>query len=296
MKKTLEQYLREKSSRVDAWLNRLLPVSTQYPVSIHKAMRYSLFAGGKRIRPALSIAAFEAFGGRGERIYPAACALEMLHTFSLIHDDLPCMDNDDFRRGKPTSHKVFGEALAILAGDALLSHAFTVLSDLDSEKYPHENIIEVIHHFAKATGTCGMISGQVWDMQSENKKISLDDLQNLHRHKTGALITLAVTSPAVLKGAEPDVMDCLIRYSEAIGLCFQVVDDILDIEGDESLGKPIGSDQAKNKSTYPALLGLDGAKKEAKRLLEVALASLTSFDERADPLRAIARFIAERKN
>ncbi len=290
MKKTLEQYLREKSSRVDAWLNRLLPVSTQYPVSIHKAMRYSLFAGGKRIRPALSIAAFEAFGGRGERIYPAACALEMLHTFSLIHDDLPCMDNDDFRRGKPTSHKVFGEAIAVLAGDALCIHAFGILGRYAA--------LPVVQEIGSALGTAGMIGGQVVDIESEGKKnITEKTLRFIHTRKTEAFITASLRMGAVIAGAKAKDMAIITRYGRAIGLAFQIIDDILDIVSTtEQIGKDAGSDIEKGKATYPALFGLEKSNRKARLLIAQAKKTVQPLGARGSLFKELADFIVDRIN
>jgi geranylgeranyl diphosphate synthase, type II len=293
----LKQYLKDKQSLINTSLKQTWLTHDQIqPDVLFEAMNYSLSAPGKRIRPVLIFACAEVLDMPVNDVMPMAAALEMIHVFSLIHDDLPAMDDDDLRRGQPTNHKVYGEAVAILAGDALLSHAFSVLTKLDQSKYKSENIITVINTFAQATGMPGMITGQVLDIKSENKKISLEELKNLHAHKTGALIRLACTTPAILKGADENTVKQFEDYGKAIGLAFQIVDDILDIVGGEDLGKPIGSDQEKNKSTYPSLLGLDGAKKEAQNALNQALDALSGFGEEAEPLRALARYIVERSH
>ncbi len=292
----LKTYFAKKKEVIDiAMRQNWISAELIKPKTLFKAMEYSLFAPGKRIRPILVFASAEALGVSEKDVVPIAAALEMIHVFSLIHDDLPAMDNDDLRRGQPTNHKVFGEAMSILAGDALLSHAFIPLGELDSNKYPAKNIISLIHSFAQLTGIPGMVAGQVMDLQSEDKKISLDQLVELHQHKTGALIRLAVTSPAILNGEPEAKLNNLCEYGEAIGLAFQIIDDILDIEGGEELGKDIGSDVEKGKSTYPSLLGLDGAKKEAQKMLDKAMSALSDFDEKADALRQIAKFIVERR-
>ena len=253
------------------------------PETLFKAMTYSFFAPGKRIRPVLTFASAQALGLSREDVLPIAASLEMIHSFSLIHDDLPAMDDDDTRRGQPTNHKVFGEAIAILAGDALLARAIEPLTQMDSQKFSWQNLFKVIRQILQATGASGMVGGQVYDMESEGKTIPLEVLQNLHLMKTGALIQAAVVTPAILSGQKEDVLKKLFRYGESIGLAFQIADDILDI-GEE-----------KQKSTYPLLLGIDGAKKELKNRYEQALEALADFDDKALPLREIARFIIERK-
>lgn len=292
----LKKYFEDKKALVDENLREkwTSPV-TMDPVQLHESMHYSLFAPGKRIRPILVLATAEALGIPNEDVMPIAACLEMIHVFSLIHDDLPAMDDDDYRRGQLTNHKVFGEAKAILAGDALLANAFIPLTNLDDKKYKAENILKLIRKIAEATGTKGMVAGQVIDLESEGKKISLERLKILHQHKTGALIRIAVEAPAILAGIADPLMSRLVIYGNAIGLAFQIADDILDIEGGEELGKDIGSDVDNQKATYPSLLGLDGAKKEALCVLDAALDSLKAFDERANPLREIAKFIVYRK-
>ena len=293
----LETYLDRRKQVVDEALERLLPGEATFPPVIFKAVRYSLFAGGKRLRPILCIAAAEAMGGIMEIVLPAACALELIHTYSLIHDDLPAMDDDDYRRGKLTSHKVFGEDIAILAGDALLTEAFYLLSGKDlAERMSPETLIAVIREISHASGFFGMVGGQVVDIQSEGKTVDLTTLHYIHTRKTGALITASVKAGAMLAGAEGDQLQALGDYGERIGLAFQIADDILDVEGDrELLGKNTGADSSRKKATYPALIGLEASRAKAGDLVERAVEALTSFDGKADPLRWIARFIVERK-
>lgn len=259
-------------------------------------MRYSLLAGGKRLRPILVIAAAEAVGGDRHAILPFAVAAELVHTYTLIHDDLPALDNDDFRRGKPTNHKVFGEAIAILAGDALLTQAFILMThsammDTISEK----NLLKATHEMADALGAKGMIGGQVVDLESEGKPINPETLEYIHIYKTGFLIRACVRCGAMLCQATPSQLSALSTYGAHIGLAFQIIDDILDITGDEKkLGKDIGSDLSKDKATYPALYGLEASKKKAEDLIKDSIACLEAFDDRADPLREIARFFVQR--
>ncbi|HEY6874450.1 MAG TPA: farnesyl diphosphate synthase [Geobacteraceae bacterium] len=295
----LKQYLKERCAQVDAALDRLLPREDDLPVSLHKSMRYSVFAGGKRIRPILMLAACEAVGGDMGLSMPAACAMEMIHTYSLIHDDLPAMDDDDFRRGNPTNHKVFGEAIAILAGDALLTEAFNAMSNpAYADQVPPATLLAVINEIGLCAGSFGMVGGQVVDMESEGKHdIDLATVQYIHTHKTGALIKASVKAGAMLGGASGEVLAAMTRYGEAVGLAFQVADDILDIEGTtEQIGKDAGSDEARGKATYPAVLGLTESKKRAAELVDLALESLAGFDAKAEPLREIARYIVFRKS
>jgi len=295
----LKAYLMEQCKRVDEALERFLPAETELPHSLHKSMRYSVFAGGKRVRPILMLAACQAVGGDTERAIPAACAMEMIHTYSLIHDDLPAMDNDDFRRGNPTNHKVFGEAVAILAGDALLTEAFKLISDPRfARDVPDAARLAVIHEIAVSAGSYGMVGGQVVDMESEgNREIDLPTVQYIHTHKTGALIKASVVAGALLGGAEERKQAAIKRYGEAAGLAFQIADDILDIEGTtEEIGKDAGSDEARGKATYPAVMGLAAAKQEAQAMMEEALRALEIFGVEADPLREIAKYIVNRKN
>lgn len=292
----LQTYLLDKKRLIDDTIaTRWLPPKTKDPTTLYESMHYSLFADGKRIRPILTLASADALGLSSRDVLPIGAALEMIHVFSLIHDDLPAMDNDDLRRGQPTNHKVYGEAMAILAGDALLAQAFVPLSELDVGKFEPRNILRVIRLVAEATGAPGMVGGQVIDMQSEGKTIDLERLKTLHSLKTGALLKCAIVAPAILSGAGASVEKSLTVFGENIGLAFQIKDDILDIEGGHEIGKNRGSDVARGKSTFPALMGLDKAKEAAKEALEKALAALANFDESADPLRALAHFIVERK-
>lgn len=295
----LKQYLKKMQQMVDENLEKYLPLADELPSSIHASMRYSVFAGGKRVRPVLMLSACEAVGGDMRTAIPAACAMEMIHTYSLIHDDLPAMDNDDFRRGNPTNHKVFGEATAILAGDALLTEAFILLSKPEwAEGLAPSTLARVIHEIALCSGSRGMIGGQVVDMESEGKKeIDLATVQYIHTHKTGALIRASVKTGALLGGAGEADLNAMIRYGEAVGLAFQIADDILDIEGTtEQIGKDAGSDQARGKATYPAVMGLAESKRRASELVETAIEALYRFGEKAEPLRAIASYIAQRKS
>ncbi|HJV65741.1 MAG TPA: farnesyl diphosphate synthase [Geomonas sp.] len=293
----LKDYLKQRCQLVDQALEGFLPAATELPASLHASMRYSVFAGGKRVRPVLMLAACEAVGGALEKAIPAACAMEMIHTYSLIHDDLPAMDDDDFRRGNPTNHKVYGEATAILAGDALLTEAFILLSREEGGDAAAK--LKVIQEIGTASGSRGMVGGQVVDMESEGKpeQIDLATLSYIHTHKTGALIRASVRAGAILGGADESRLASLTRYAEAIGLAFQIADDILDVEGTtEELGKDAGSDQARGKATYPALVGLEASKARAQELVDIALDALAQFDERAEPLRAIASYIVKRKS
>lgn len=295
---SLRVYLEAKKKIIDEVLERYIPSENNYPAVIFKAVRYSLFAGGKRIRPILCLASAETAGGNIESIIPVACALELIHTYSLIHDDLPAIDDDDYRRGRLTSHKVFGEDIAILAGDALLTEAFRLMSDASlMEKIPPEKLLFVIHEIAEAAGYFGMVGGQVVDVQSEGKDVDNGVLNYIHSRKTGAMITAAVKAGAILSNAGEVERNALISYGQHIGLAFQIVDDILNVEGDQiSLGKDTGSDAKRGKVTYPALMGLEASRKRAGELVESALSALTNFDQRAEPLRMIARYIVERRS
>jgi geranylgeranyl diphosphate synthase, type II len=292
LKETLEQ----GRQLADSALERLLPSADDRPTSIHKAMRHSVFAGGKRIRPILCMEAGCAVAGTlPAGIEEAGAALEMLHTYSLIHDDLPALDNDDLRRGRPTCHKAFGEAIAILAGDALQTQAYEVLSRLQC---PAEARVKIIEEIARGTGTLnGMIGGQVVDIESEHTKPNADTLQYIHRSKTAALITASVVSGGIYAGASDEQVKSLHCYGQSIGLAFQIVDDILDVtQTSEQLGKTAGKDAASEKATYPALFGLDESRKRADALLTSACEALNPFNERATTLQTIARFLVERKN
>jgi geranylgeranyl diphosphate synthase type II len=292
----LKSYLEECRQKVDHALDQYLPAEDVLPQKLHQAIRYSVFAGGKRIRPILMLSACLTVGGAVEKVLPAACAMEMIHTYSLIHDDLPAMDDDDFRRGRPTCHKVYGEDMAILAGDALLTEAFLLLSrPVDGQGVSTDTLRRVINIIARCAGSKGMVGGQVVDMESEGKNIDLPTLEYIHTHKTGALILASVQAGALLGGGDEEAFNALSRYAEAAGLAFQVADDILDIVGDQALlGKDVGSDVARGKATYPALLGLEPARERARELRDMAVAALAGFDHRADPLRDIAHFIVDR--
>jgi geranylgeranyl diphosphate synthase type II len=291
----LAAYIAEKNKHV----NRSL-VSAFRDVDasgrIVAAMQYSLMAGGKRLRPILCLAANEAVGGKETEALPAACALEMIHTYSLIHDDLPAMDNDDLRRGKPTCHVAFDEATAILAGDALLTLAFQILSatPMRSEKHSRK-WLEIIHTVSTAAGYRGMIEGQMLDILSEGKTLSLTQLESMHKLKTGALIQASLQCGVIIGGGTSAQMAALEVYARNIGLAFQVTDDILNIEGDpQVMGKAAGTDALRNKITYPALLGLEESKAFAQDLVRNALKALEDFDRRSDPLRALSKYIIER--
>ncbi len=290
----LKQYLQARRLIVEEALEAALPEEEGVEARIVEAMRYSLFAGGKRLRPILCLAAAEAVGGEIKAALPAACALEMIHTYSLIHDDLPAMDDDDLRRGKPTSHKVFGEAIAILAGDGLLTEAFVMLSDCNI--LLSERAVQLVGVIARAASYRGMVGGQVVDMLSQNKPADLKTVQQMHSRKTAALISAAAESGALAGGGTDDQVAALAKYGRAVGLAFQIADDILDIEGDtELLGKTTGADLARGKVTYPAAAGLERSREAARDLVNDAITELERFDERADPLRALARYIITRK-
>ena len=293
---SLETYLESQQQRVEAALARYLPAPDAYPPTLAEAMRYSVFAGGKRIRPILLLAAAGAVGGDSEAVLPAACALEFVHTYSLIHDDLPAMDDDDYRRGQLTSHKVFGEAVAILAGDALLTYAFEVMAAPDlTNRFAPAVLLEATHCLARAAGFSGMVGGQVVDMASEGRAVSLDVLEYIHRHKTAALLAAAVTIGGLLGGGSAEQVAALKRYGQTIGLAFQIADDVLDVEGDSAaLGKQVGQDEKHGKATYPALLGMEASRRRAAALLNEALAALSDFDVAAERLRQLARFIVNR--
>jgi geranylgeranyl diphosphate synthase type II len=290
----LKQYLERQRLVVEKALERALPQNEGPEATVVEAMRYSLFAGGKRLRPILCLAAADAVSGETEAAIPAACALEMIHTYSLIHDDLPAMDDDDLRRGKPTSHVVFGEAVAILAGDGLLTEAFVLLSDYRT--LLPERALRLIGVIARAASYRGMVGGQVVDMLSQNRRADLQTVQQMHDRKTAALISAATESGALAGGGSDDQVEALARYGRAIGLAFQIADDILDIEGStEVLGKTVGSDVARGKVTYPAAVGMEGSREEAQKLVNNGLDALEIFDYRAEPLRRLAKYIITRK-
>lgn len=295
----IEKYLKEKKEIVDGALEKYFSKEMEFPHSLYKAIRYSLFNGGKRIRPILSIAAFEAVGGQGKGLLPLACGLEMIHAYSLIHDDLPAIDNDDYRRGQLTCHKVFGEAIGILTGDALLTEAFHLMTTRKLQEGISRDpwlILDIVNEVARAAGVLGMIGGQVVDIESENKEIDFPTLQYIHTHKTGALILASVRTGAKLGSSDEGTLRILTRYGERIGLAFQITDDLLNVKGNAAiLGKRTGSDLAKGKATYPLLLGVEESRRRAKELMETAIEALSPFGPEADPLREIARFIIGRE-
>ncbi|MFP6849987.1 MAG: farnesyl diphosphate synthase [Pseudomonas sp.] len=284
--------------RVDSALEALLQSPRPELERLYAAMRYSLFNGGKRVRPLLAYAACEALGGAPERANAAACAVELIHAYSLVHDDLPAMDDDDLRRGQPTTHKAFDEACAILAGDGLQSLAFEVLADATHNPHDAELRLTMLNALTRAAGPAGMVGGQAIDLGSVGQKLDQDALETMHRHKTGALIEASVQLGALASGhADEHALKSLHAYARAIGLAFQVQDDILDVESDTAtLGKTQGKDQAHDKPTYPALLGLDAAKAYALELRDQALHALRPFDQAAEPLRDLARYIVERRS
>jgi geranylgeranyl diphosphate synthase, type II len=294
----IQRYLQEQKARVDDALARYLPGEESYPQAIVQAMRYSVFAGGKRVRPILAIAAAETTGGTAEDVLPLACALECIHTYSLIHDDLPALDNDDYRRGRLTNHKVFGEANAILAGDALLTFAFELMGDARHWKqFVSAQVVHVIQEVAYAIGTFGMIGGQVVDLQMEGEDVDLPTLQYIHAHKTGALIRASVRSGAILGGGSPAEVEALTHYGTHIGLAFQIMDDILDVRGDEQLmGKAVRKDEERRKATYPRLVGLAESEVRAQAAVTAGVAVLERFGERGAVLRDLAQFIIARES
>jgi geranylgeranyl diphosphate synthase type II len=294
----IKTYLAKKKDLVDKTLEKLMPDNKTFPRSVHEAMRYSVFAGGKRVRPILALAAAEALGAATKDLLPVAASLELIHTYSLIHDDLPAMDDDDLRRGRPTCHKVYGEAIAILAGDGLLNMSFEVLSDARRLKaIPASRLIAIIKEIATASGVFGMVGGQVVDIQSEGKEIDFPTLEYIHTHKTGALIRSSVRIGALYARAGKRQFTALTRYGELVGLAFQIADDILDITGkQEEIGKDVGSDLKKGKKTFPSFYGLEESRRRAVEVVDKAVASLQGFGRAADPLRELARYIINRVN
>jgi geranylgeranyl diphosphate synthase type II len=290
----LNQFLAARTETVNAALGKFLPSEKTRPATIHKAMRYSIFAGGKRMRPALIFAAAEACGGGDAAAMPLACAVECIHTYSLIHDDLPAMDNDDFRRGKPTSHKVFGEGIAVLAGDALLTQAFEIAAQCKKfPRYPHDQIILEI---AKAAGSLQLIAGQVADLEGEGKKLSVAELRYIHERKTSALLCCSVRLGGMSANCTPAQLAALTDFGYHVGLAFQVIDDILDVtQTSEQLGKTAGKDVAVQKATYPAIVGLEKSRQIAAQLTAKAFAALKIFKGRAVALEALAEFLLKRE-
>jgi geranylgeranyl diphosphate synthase, type II len=290
----MKEYLISRQKMVDAALQRYLPKPTARPNTIHKAMRYSVFAGGKRLRPILCLAAAESCGGDAVAASPLACAVECIHTYSLIHDDLPCMDDDDLRRGVPTSHKMFGEGIAVLAGDALLTFAFELAAEVPG--WPRYPLKAIVRELAVSAGSRNLIAGQVVDLESEGKRVPLQLLRFIHESKTAALLRAAIRLGAMSANATPARLESLSRFGMALGLAFQVIDDILDVtQSSEILGKSAGKDVAAEKATYPSVVGLEESRKAAKKLTEEAHRSLKSFGRKADILHGIADYLLDRE-
>ncbi len=290
----ITRYLKDRADLVERTLEEVLPAPDCQPARLHESMRYAVLGGGKRLRPVLAMAAAEAVGADSAVVIRESCALELLHTYTLVHDDLPAMDDDDYRRGRPATHKVYGEATAILAGDALQALAFGLLA---AGEHSAERKIDVIRLLAEACGSQGIVGGQVVDIESEGTQIDAAVLDYIHRHKTGCLLRASVLLGALLGGCSPEQQRRLSNYGEAIGLCFQITDDILDVLGSsDELGKPAGSDQARGKATYPSINGMEASRRRQSELYSDAIAALDIFDEKADPLREMARLIIERNN
>lgn len=289
----LNQFLATRTDAVNAALDQFLPSEKTKPATIHKAMRYSLFAGGKRMRPAVLLAAAQACGGSEKDAMPLACAVECIHTYSLIHDDLPAMDNDDFRRGKPTNHKVFGEGIAVLAGDALLTQAFEIAAQAKGwPRYSHKDLVLEI---ARASGSLQLVGGQVADLEGENKKLSVAELRYIHERKTSALLCCSVRLGGMSANCTPAQLKALTDFGYNVGLAFQVIDDILDVtQTSEQLGKTAGKDVAVQKATYPAIVGLEKSRKIATQLTDKAFASLKIFKGKAVALEALAEYLLKR--
>lgn len=291
----LSSWVSATAKSVDRGLDGFLPKSTAKPATIHRAMRYSLFAGGKRMRPALLLAAAEACGGSLEDAMPLACAVECIHTYSLIHDDLPGMDNDDFRRGKPTNHKVFGEGMAVLAGDALLTQAFEIAAQCRT--WPRYDLRSVILEISQASGSLQLIAGQVADLEGEGQELSVPQLRYIHERKTSALLCCSVRLGGMSANCTPSQLKALTDFGYNVGLAFQVIDDILDVtQTTEKLGKTAGKDVASQKATYPRLVGLDKSKKIARSLTDKAFSALKPFRGKAVALEALAKYLLERES
>ena len=290
----LKRYLVARQKEVDRALDRFLPKESTPPATIHKAMRYSLFAGGKRLRPILCLAAAEACGGQTNAALPLACAVECIHTYSLVHDDLPSMDNDDLRRGRATCHKVFGDGIAILAGDALLTIAFEIAARVKETK--RYDLREIFREIATAAGSQKLIAGQVADLEAEGRRINRAQLRYIHENKTAALLTASVRLGAMAANASPKQLTAITAFGRALGLAFQVIDDILDVtQTSEKLGKSAGKDVAAKKATYPAVIGLEKSRAEARRLTSEAHSALKSLGESATVLRALADYLLQRE-
>jgi len=294
----IQKYLERQREKIDRFLDQAVPDGQAAPKILYESMRYSLLGGGKRIRPILTMAAAEAVGSQNDSILPFAAALEFIHTYSLVHDDLPAMDNDDFRRGRPTNHKTYGEGMAILAGDALLTMAFELCSNPKlKDSVPQDRQVQIIQELAVGSGHGGMVGGQVLDIQAENQDIDLGSLQTIHNFKTGRLIRASVRIGGIFGGASSSQLDSLTGYSEDIGLAFQIADDVLNMTGTrEELGKDAGTDAKRGKKTYPTFYGVEGARELAEQCIKRAINRLEEFDQKADPLRAIADYIISRRN
>ena len=294
----IHQYLDQQRQRVDQFLKQSLPNSLRDPEKLYDSMRYSLLAGGKRVRPILTIAAAQALGYVHDAILPFAASLEFVHTYSLIHDDLPAMDDDDYRRGRLTNHKVYGDGMAILAGDSLLTMAFELCShDSGDHGLTPSQQLHIIRELANGSGHQGMVGGQVMDIQAENQEVELAHLQKIHSHKTGQLIRAAVRIGGIIGGASSTQLESLTGYAEDIGLAFQIADDVLNMVGTrEELGKDAGTDEKRGKKTYPSFFGIDGARRLGEECVERAINRLESFDQQADPLRHIANYIVKRRS
>ncbi len=289
----LKAYLKSQQLLVDQALGKFLPRANAAPKTIHEAMRYSIFAGGKRLRPILTLSAAEACGGEPEAALPSACAVEIMHTYSLVHDDLPAMDDDDLRRGRPTSHKVYGEGMAVLTGDALLTEAFTIIAE--TEPTARYSLKEIIQEFSICGGSKKLIGGQVLDLEGEGKDLTKAQLIKIHENKTAALLTTSLRLGGMTANATPKKLEALTTFGYNLGLAFQVIDDILDVtQSTEKLGKTAGKDESVNKATYPSILGLEKSKKEAARLTTKALDSLSIFGKKATHLEAIAHYLLDR--
>src|SRR6184192_1061241 len=291
----LRSYLAARQKKIDQALDRYLPKENTRPATIHKAMRYSLFAGGKRLRPILCLAAAEACGGKIDNALPLACAMECIHTYSLVHDDLPSMDNDDFRRGRPTCHKVFGDGIAVLAGDALLTIAFEIVSNAKAAS--RYDISILLREIAVAAGSQKLIAGQVADLEAEGKRVKRDQLRFIHENKTAAMLKSSVRLGAMSANADAKRLSAMTQFGERLGLAFQVIDDILDVtQTSEILGKSAGKDVAAKKATYPAVIGLEKSRAEARRLTREAQNALSIFSNRnAEALHALANYLLERE-
>ncbi len=294
----IHQYLDQQRQRIDGFLEQSLPDSLRDPEKLYESMRYSLLGGGKRVRPILTIASAQALGCDDDAMLSFAASLEFVHTYSLIHDDLPAMDDDDYRRGRLTNHKVYGDGMAILAGDALLTMAFELCSqDSGGHGLTASQQLQIVRELAYGSGHQGMVGGQVMDIQAENQEVDLAHLQKIHSHKTGQLIRAAVRIGGIIGRASPIQLDSLTGYAEDIGLAFQIADDVLNMVGTrEELGKDAGTDEKRGKQTYPSFFGVDGARQLGEECVARAIDRLKAFDSKADPLRQIATYIVERKS